>query len=84
MLVRQEAPGSTQGSSSAASDVYKRQAIDRLMAQGYDPIYGARPMKRLLQSKIETLIARKLVSGDIEPSTTLVVDVNQTDGFKIN
>ncbi len=59
-------------------------AIDRLMAQGYDPIYGARPMKRLLQSKIETLIARKLVSGDIEPGTTLVVDVNQTDGFQIN
>jgi ATP-dependent Clp protease ATP-binding subunit ClpB len=59
-------------------------AIDRLMAQGYDPIYGARPMKRLLQSKVETLIARKLVSGDIEPGTTLVVDVNQTDGFQIN
>ncbi len=59
-------------------------AIDRLMAQGYDPIYGARPMKRLLQSKIETLIARKLVSGDIEPGTTLIVDANQTDGFQIN
>ncbi|MGI6670187.1 MAG: ATP-dependent chaperone ClpB [Christensenellales bacterium] len=59
-------------------------AINRLMAQGYDPIYGARPMKRLLQSKVETLIARKLVSGDIEPGTTLVVDVNQTDGFQIN
>ena len=40
-------------------------AIDLLMAQGYDPIYGARPMKRLIQSKLETLCARAIVAGQV-------------------
>jgi len=49
-------------------------AFDRLMDLGYDPVYGARPMKRVLQSKVETLVARKLVAGDILPGQTLVID----------
>ena len=40
-------------------------AIDLLMEQGYDPIYGARPMKRLIQSKLETLCARTIVAGQV-------------------
>ena len=40
-------------------------AIDLLMEQGYDPIYGARPMKRLIQSKLETLCARTSVAGQV-------------------
>ena len=40
-------------------------AIDLLMEQGYDPIYGARPMKRLIQSKLETLCARAIVAGQV-------------------
>jgi len=36
-----------------------------LMEQGYDPIYGARPMKRLIQSKLETLCARAIVAGQV-------------------
>ena len=40
-------------------------AIDLLMEQGYDPIYGARPMKRLIQSKLETLGARAIVAGQV-------------------
>lgn len=58
-------------------------ALDRMMAQGYDPTYGARPMKRLLQSKVETLIARKLITGDIAPDTMLTIDVDSKDGFMI-
>ena len=38
---------------------------DLLMEQGYDPIYGARPMKRLIQSKLETLCARAIVAGQV-------------------
>ena len=49
-------------------------AFDRLMEMGYDPVYGARPMKRVLQSRVETLVARKLVAGDILPGQTIVID----------
>lgn len=49
-------------------------AFDRLMELGYDPVYGARPMKRVLQSKIETLVARRLIAGDILPGQTIVID----------
>ena len=41
---------------------------------GYDPVYGARPMKRYLQSKLETLIARKILSDDPAPGATISVD----------
>ena len=41
---------------------------------GYDPVYGARPLKRFLQSKVETLIAKRIVAGEIRPRSTLVID----------
>jgi len=44
---------------------------------GYDNAYGARPLKRFLQSKIETLIARKIIEEDISPNTKLIVDYEQ-------
>ena len=56
-------------------------AFDRLMDQGYDPVYGARPMKRVIQSKIETLVARKLIAGDILPGQTIVVDAPAEGDF---
>ena len=59
-------------------------AIDRMMAQGYDPNYGARPMKRLLQSKIETLVSRTIVQGNLFPGDTLQVDADDRDGFTIH
>ena len=52
------------------SDAAKEHIID----SAYDPIYGARPMKRFIQSKIETLLAREIIGGDIEPETTLKID----------
>ena len=51
-------------------------AKDYIIDQAYDPIYGARPLKRYLQSKVETLIARKIIAEDLEPDTTLTVDVS--------
>ena len=54
-------------------------AFDKLMDLGYDPIYGARPMKRVLQSRIETLVARKLIAGDILRGQTILIDVSGDD-----
>ena len=51
------------------------------MEMGYDPIYGARPMKRLLQSKVETLVARRLIAGDVLPGQTIVIDAGETEDF---
>ena len=56
-------------------------AKTRLIAQGYDPIYGARPMKRLLQSKVETLAARLMVSGRVLPGQTILIDADEEDGY---
>ena len=44
--------------------------------QGFDPVYGARPLKRFLQRKVETLIGRMLIAGQIPPYSTFVVDFN--------
>ena len=41
---------------------------------GYDPVYGARPLKRFIQSKVETLIARKILSEDLHHGSVLTVD----------
>ena len=41
---------------------------------GYDPLYGARPLRRFLQHTVETLISRKLIADEVLPDTTLVVD----------
>ena len=49
-------------------------ARNRLLDLGYDPVYGARPMKRVLQSRLETEVARTLLSGAVLPGQTLVVD----------
>ena len=49
-------------------------AKDYIVEQGYDPIYGARPLKRFIQSKLETLIARAIISDRLKPNTTVTVD----------
>ncbi|MBM6918416.1 ATP-dependent chaperone ClpB [Intestinimonas butyriciproducens] len=51
------------------------QAKDLLIQRGYDPIYGARPLKRYLQSSAETLIAKSILRGDLPAGSTLVLDV---------
>lgn len=51
-----------------------------IVAQGYDPVYGARPLKRFMQRSVETLIARKLIAEDVQPRTQLTVDY---DGDKL-
>ena len=53
-------------------------AKDLIIENGYDPVYGARPLKRYLQSKIETLIARTMIANDLQPGN--VIEVNAKNG----
>ena len=50
-------------------------AVNDLAARGYDPVYGARPLKRLIQQEIETPMARLLVKGELRDGETASVDV---------
>ena len=49
-------------------------ARTHIIENGFDPVYGARPLKRYLQSKAETLIAKKILSGDLPLGAALIVD----------
>ena len=55
-------------------------AKDYIIANGYDVNYGARPLKRWIQQKVETLLARKIIAEDLAPNTMLTVDY---DGNKL-
>lgn len=50
-------------------------ARSHVIEEGYDPVYGARPLKRYLQKYVETLAARKILSGDVHAGDTIVLDV---------
>lgn len=52
--------------------------IARLAKDGYDPVYGARPLRRLIQTAIENPIALEIISKHFEPGDTIVVDYNDT------
>ena len=56
-------------------------AREYVIERGYDPVYGARPLKRFLQSSVETLIARQIVAGNVRPRGRLTVD---TDGKSLS
>ena len=56
-------------------------ARDLIIDRAYDPIYGARPLKRYLQSHVETLLARKMIAEDIAPDTEITVDVKDGELF---
>jgi ATP-dependent Clp protease ATP-binding subunit ClpB len=49
-------------------------ALDRLAEDGYDPVYGARPLKRLIQSGIENPLAKRMLAGDFNAGDTIRVD----------
>ena len=53
------------------TDAAKQMVVDN----GYDPVYGARPLKRYLQNYVETLTAKKILSGDVYAGDTIVLDV---------
>ena len=58
-------------------------ARTQVIENGYDPVYGARPLKRYLQNYVETLAAKKILSGNVHAGDTLVLDVKDGE-FVIN
>ena len=58
-------------------------AINYFIDNGYDEFYGARPLKRLVNNKLETIIARKLINNEIKSNTTINVDYADNE-LKIN
>jgi ATP-dependent Clp protease ATP-binding subunit ClpB len=50
-------------------------ALQHLGERGYDPVYGARPLKRLIQQELETPIARLLVKGELRDGDTISIDL---------
>ena len=54
-------------------------AKDYLIDNGYDEVYGARPLKRFVQKKLETLIAKKILTQEILPNSTVVVDCEDNE-----
>ena len=57
------------------TDAAKQMVVDN----GYDPVYGARPLKRYLQNYVETLTAKKILSGDVHAGDTIVLDVKDRE-----
>ena len=49
-------------------------AIDAIAEAGFDPVYGARPLKRYMQSRLETMLARAMVAGEVLPGQQVLVD----------
>jgi len=56
------------------SVVLTQGAKDYVIENGYDPLYGARPLRRFLQHTVETLVGRKLIAEDLQPGTVLTVE----------
>ncbi len=53
-------------------------AMDAVIEQGFDPAFGARPLKRYLQSKVETLVAKRIIAADVKPGDVLTVDADES------
>ena len=51
------------------------EALELLAKAGFDPVYGARPLKRAIQNEIENPLAQKILSGDLTPGATISIDV---------
>ena len=56
-------------------------ALDRLAELGFDPLYGARPLKRVIRTALEDQLARALLAGEVAPGRTVHVDVTDDGAF---
>ena len=57
-----------------------KEAKDKVIAEGYNPNYGARPLKRYVQKTVETLAAKLILSGTVSEGDTITIDVDE-NGF---
>jgi ATP-dependent Clp protease ATP-binding subunit ClpB len=56
------------------------EAKSAIIEQGYDPVYGARPLKRFIQKNVETLVARMILAGEVSTQSAIIIDY---DGQKL-
>jgi ATP-dependent Clp protease ATP-binding subunit ClpB len=56
------------------------EAIEELAREGYDPVYGARPLKRLIQKKIQDRLALLLLNGEVRPGDTIQLGLDKRTG----
>ena len=52
-------------------------ALDKLAEAGFDPVFGARPLKRAIQTEIENPLAQKMLSGELLPDSTIRIDADE-------
>ena len=57
-------------------------ALDELINVGYDPIFGARPLKRAIQQYLENPLATEILAGKFPPHNTIRVDFSADGGFR--
>ena len=57
---------------------FTQKATDWIVDNGYDEVYGARPLKRLLKKELENKLAFSLLAGEIIDNQTVCIDVNET------
>ena len=58
-------------------------AIERLAIDGFDPVYGARPLKRLVQHNIVDTMANALVAGEIAEGDSIKIDLDEDGDYKV-
>ena len=51
--------------------------MDRLVEAGFDPVYGARPLKRAIQQELENPLAQRILAGEFQPGDVIVVDLEE-------
>ncbi len=57
-------------------------ATERLALDGFDPVYGARPLKRLIQREVVDRVAKAIIEGTVHEGDTVVIDASET-GYEI-
>ncbi len=61
------------------SVVLTKEAADYIIEHGFEPIYGARPLKRYLQKTVETLVAKKILANEVKPTDTVCINVQNDE-----
>lgn len=59
------------------------EVVGKLIADGYDPAFGARPIRRLVEIEVSDLIGKKMISGEISDGDSIIVDVDESGKYKL-
>ena len=57
----------------------KEAALDYLADVGFDPVYGARPLKRAIQRELETIVAKSILRGEVTDGDSIIIDVGNDE-----